>query len=295
MRVITAAQLEPLVAPVALPRAPYAVTFAFAGVTVELRTTQPHLAEEIQRRFCAHVTGEPAALRYLVWETESGYVFCSADGAGWRWNEGALPVGALAFLTDAALIAAVVRADRALRSAHAAAFSHNGIGAILAGDTTSGKTTTLLACARAGMRVFSDERALLRGDRLYPFLRRCGVREGGRRLLLADDASDALARELRFREHVDLSACFGAEAIADPVPMRAAFVLHARGPRPSARRIGATDVFPAVARWFDMRGDAMERLSCALSLLRRCRCFALTLGPPGETAAAIRRALEAPA
>lgn len=293
MRVITATQLRrgssvPLQAPLA-----YASRFDIASICVELRTDQSALAAALNRTYADHRSDAPADFTYTVCRYEQGYCFTCAHDGSWFWDEGELPGDALAFLTDAALMSALVHADGALQSMHAAAVEYRGAGAAIVGDSTAGKTTTLLACARSGMRVYSDERALLRGGVLQPFLRRCNVRRGGRDLLLRDDGGDALAQVLADAESFSLREVFGERHCAAPAPLRAVFVLKALGTRASVCPTGAAQALPAISRWFDTRGDAMDRLGSAIATLRAAQCFALTLGTPAQTASTIRSTIEA--
>lgn len=292
MRVISASDLIRSAVPVIAPKTPYALRLRFAGVVAELRAVDNELTRAMQERYRYHVTSARADFTYYAVPSVGGYRFwCAHDGA-WEWQDGPLPVDALVFLADAALMSAVVHARCDLCSIHAAAVALNGKGALIAGDSTAGKTTTLLACGRAGLQMFSDERALLRSGQLQPFVRRCQVRDGGRVLLLGDDDSDALAGALRGGIDVDTVDCFGPRAIAKPCPLKAAFILQ--GPERAARlkRIDAATALSAVARWFDTRADAIGRIGVALATLRATDCYALTLGPPAETARAIRTVLE---
>lgn len=290
---ISAAQLEPLASAPEAPCLPYALRLCFAGVAVELCSTEQALIDALRHKFRYHLTGAAPEFQYFVWPTPTGYRFwCSHEG-GWQWNSGILPSDALAFLTDAALCAAVIHARPELRSIHAAALALDGAGAIIAGESTAGKTTTLLACARAGAQVFSDERALLCGGTLQPFVRTCTVRSGGRALLLRDDRFDTLGARLRGASEIDLIECFGKEIIAAPVPLRAVFVLGGPGERAVAQPLEPPHALPAISRWLDMCARPVERLAEGLALLQERLCYRLTLGTPAATAAVILDAMAA--
>lgn len=257
-----------------------AACVTIAGVTMELRTNVPGLAQGFAHRFSEHPADGPADFVYYVREDASGYaLWCDRDGA-WRWD-GALPLDAIVFLTDAAAIAALVRYDDSLVSIHAAGVACHGIAAAIAADSTGGKTTTALACAQAGMEVYSDERVLLRDGVLHPFLRRVNVREGGAQLLGIE------AGELSWRE------TFGAGAAAQPAPLRALFVIAGKGARPAVEAIDTSSAVSAIARWLDCKGDPLRRTAHAVSIVRSVRSFALTLGSPQDTARAIQSTLQA--
>jgi hypothetical protein len=287
MQVISARELLP--APFEAPPGdlPYTITLEFGGIAVALRTPIGGLVDEMRSKYGPHVSRTAPAFEYFVWPSPSGYRFWTPSSGGRQWTSGALPPDALAFLTDAALLSAVVRSHESLRSLHAAAICVNGNGAAIVGDSTAGKTTTLLACARAGAQVFSDERALLRDGVLQPFLRRCSVREGGRAMLLAECEDDALGYALRAHRTICLRECFGATALAQPAPLNAVIVLEGRAHEPDIREASALAALPAVTRWFDMRGGVMERASSALRLLRGVRCYTMRLGTPAQSARAI--------
>ena len=165
------------------------------------------------------------------------------------------------------------------------------LAAAIAGHSAAGKTATLLACARRGMRVYSDERVLLRQTIVHPFLRRCSVRGAGARLLLADQDADRLPDALRTLPQLSLKLCFGAEAIAPPRPLRALFAIAGTGHCAALELIDTAAALPAITGWFDARGDMVDRVSRAIGMLRKVRCYRLTLGTPDETAAAIGYAL----
>jgi hypothetical protein len=262
-----------------------------AGITLELCTDMPEVARLFALRYADHPATSPADFRYFVGTVRGGYAFWCGHAATWRWTQGALPPDAIAFLADSVAMAALLRFDAALASMQAAAVEYNGVAAAIAGQSTTGKTTTLLACARRGMRIYSDERALVRKSDVYPFLRRCSVRAAGARLLLADHDNDRLADALRISPELSLKTCFGAAAIAEPRPLRALFVIDGSSHCAALELIDTASALPAITRWFDARGDMVDRVSHAIALLRDVRCYRLTLGSPDESAAAIAYAL----
>lgn len=262
-----------------------------AGVTLELCTDMPEVARLFAMRYADHpAEGEPD-FRYFVATVRGGYVFWCAHAPTWRWAQGALPPDAVVFLADSVAVAALVRYDSALASMQASAIELNGIAGAIAGQSTTGKTTTLLACARRGMRVYSDERVLLRHSTVHPFLRRCSVRAAGARLLLADRDGDRLADVLRTAPELSLKTCFGSAAIAEPRTLRALFIIEGNGHCAALELIDTAAALPAITRFFDARGDMVDRVSRAIGILRDVRCYKLTLGSPDESAAAIAYAL----
>ncbi|MFN2449371.1 MAG: hypothetical protein ABR508_06220 [Candidatus Baltobacteraceae bacterium] len=272
--------------------APQSVALRIAQIGVRIETAVPGLAAELALRYAGHLDERAPDFVYRIFPSPQGYAFwCDHDGA-WQWKAGSLPLDAIAFLADAAMLSALVHFDPLLASVHAAAVAAHGCAAAIAGDSTAGKTTTLLACARAGLQVYSDERALVRQGIVHSFLRRCSVRPDGRSRLLADDDADALAHAMHARGDIALAAVFGEAAVAPPLALRALFVLDGYAARPFIEPIDATAALPAVSRWFDTCGGAIERTARALGLLRSLHCFRLTLGTPRESALAVRETLE---
>lgn len=269
----------------------HTATCEIAGVTMELRTDMPEVARLFALRYADHPAVGAPDFRYYVATVRGGYAFWCGHASSWRWSQGALPPDAVVFLADAVALAAVVRFDAHIASMHAAAIEHSGVAAAFAGTSTTGKTTTLLACARRGMRIYSDERVILRENVVHPFLRRCSVRAAGARLLLAENDNDRLADALRAAPELSLKTCFGRAAIASPHPLRALFVLNGTGHCAALEAVDTATALPAITRWFDAHGDMVDRVARAITLLQDVKCYRLTLGTPDESAAAIAYAL----
>lgn len=258
-----------------------------AGVVMELRTDLHEVARLFGLRYADHPASREPDFCYYVSSARGGYAFWSDHAPSWRWTQGTLPPNAIAFLADAVMISAVIRYDPEMASIHAAALEYQGTAVAIAGHSSANKIATLMACARRDMRVYSDERAIVRGNVVHPFLRRCSVRAAGPRLLLADRQTLPDVPEL------SLKTCFGAAAIAKPRPLGALFVLAGSGSTASLEPIDAATALPAITRWFDARGDLMDRVTRAISPLRGLHCFRLILGSPDETAVTIGRAISA--
>lgn len=295
MRLISAEQLERCPQPPAMGvPASSAVRCTIAGVVVDIHSNVAGVIDAFAGRYADHridVSDRPADAVYRIEEDDVGYVFSRDGGSAWIWRHGELPPGAVAFLADAALMSSLIRSDPALASIHAAAVWWNRRAAAIAGSSTAGKTTTLLACARHGMRVYSDERALLRNGVVQPFLRRCAVREGGRSRLLQDDDRDRLALALQADQTFSLRATFGDGAVAPPQRLTALFVIAGFADTPRVESMSAAETLPCIGRWFDAAGSRMERLARALALLQTLRCFRVLLGTPAESAHAISRSM----
>ncbi len=256
-----------------------------AGVVMELRTDIAEVARLVGLRYADHAASREPDFRYYVVTARSGYAFWSDHAPSWRWTQGPLPPDAIVFLADAVIVSAVIRFDTEIASIHAAALEFRDTAIAIAGNSGSAKTAAMLACVRRRMRVYSDERALIRGGIVYPFLRRSAVRAAGARFTLAD-------RELSHESpELSLKTCLGPDAIAQPRPLGALFVIAGSGGSASLEHVDAAVALPAIARWFDARGDLMDRVTRAIALLRGVHCFRLVLGTPDETAVAIAYAV----
>lgn len=261
------------------------------GVTIELRTDMPDVARLYSLRYGDHPATREPDFTYFVATVRGGYSFWCSHAPSWRWTQGVLPADAVAFLADSVVLNALVRYDGTLSIMQAAAVEHNGIAAAIAGHSVTSKTTTLLSCLRRGMRVYSDERVLLRQSIVYPFLRRCSVRGAGARLLITDRDSAPTIDALRTDPQLSLRTYFGPASVARPRPLRVLFTIAGTGHCAGLELVDTAAALPSITRWFDTRGDLVDRVSRAISMLQNVRCYRLTLGTADETSAAIAYAL----
>jgi hypothetical protein len=268
----------------------HTATCEIAGVTMELCTDIPEVARIFALRYADHPATREADFRYYAATVRGGYAFWCAHAPMWRWTQGVLPPDAVAFLADSVVLGAVVRFDPAVVSMQAACVEFNGIAACLAGTNAAGKATTLLACARRGMRLYSDERTVLRKTTAYPYLRRNSVRAAGARLLLTDSAEQRYEM-LHAEPQLSVKTCFGSDSIAQPHPLRALFAITGSGYCAALEAIDTATAMPAVMRWFDSHGDMVDRATRAIAILNTVQCYRLTLGSPDETAAAMAYAM----
>jgi hypothetical protein len=268
----------------------YTAACEVAGVTMQLCTDIPQVARLFALRYADHPARNEPDFCYYAATVRGGYTFWCAHAATWRWTQGPLPADAVAFLADSVALSAIIRYDAALVSMQAACVEHNGIAAALAGHSAAGKTATLLACARRGMRIYSDERTVLRNSIAYPYLRRSSVRAAGARLLLTDSA-EYRDEDAYLQPQLSPKTCFGGESIAQPRPLRALFVIAGSGYCAALEAIDTATAMPAVMRWFDAHGDMVDRATRAMSILGGVQCYRLTLGTPDETSAAMAYAM----
>lgn len=277
MRVIHANELTPCAAlqAVTSDAQPECASRTIAGITMELQSNVPGLANAFAERYSDHPPCAAPDFVYTVWQDADGYaMWCDHDGC-WRWPHGPLPLDAVLFLADAAAISALVHYDNRLASLHAAGIEYFGVAGALAAHSGGGKTTTALACARAGMRIYSDERVLVRERTALPFLRRCSLRD----------------EQMRECGSIAWTQAFGADCVAPPARLRALFVIRGKGAL-SIEPVEPAQALGSIGRWFDCTGGALQRIARAMVLLRSLRCYALTLGSPQESALAVRGVLE---
>jgi hypothetical protein len=276
-------ELEPAQRKALVSRALFATCVEIAGQTMEIRFDD-HLSRDLfARRYRDHRTHGDAAFIYYVSADANGRYFWSDVSPVWCWPDPSLSPDAVVFLADAAAISALIRSDPNLVSLHAAAVSHVGRAAGIVGESESGKTTTAFACASRGMQWYSDERLLLRGRSVMPFLRACNIRSGGAQLLGLD--VEAL-RELSIAEY------FGRGAVERPSPLCAIFVISGRAARAAVSRMERLAALPFLFHTMDSREPDFRRMAQLVQVLEEIPSFSLKLGTPDETVSAIASALE---
>lgn len=276
-----------------------AFRFEVAERTIEVIFDDARARDAFASRFARHATRRKPEFYYYVARDGTARYFFSSRSQAWRWVDGPTAPQTTAFLADAAVISAIVRSDAQLLSLHAAVVAHEGRIAAIGGTTWAGKSTTAVACVRAGMQFYSDERLLVRGTTVYPFQRLCTLRPASRKLLAADRIGDALEKRLlrdAEPEHdwrnVSIAKIFGARRIGRPGPLTAIFVLSGRSTNAAVRPILHQQAVPALFPWMDSREGDFKRLAQLVELIAAVPCFALELGSPKASAAAIARTLE---
>jgi hypothetical protein len=248
---------------------------------------------------------------FAFFDADLGPLFWSDGGPVFCWPHGPLQPHVTAFLADAVAMTAFFDArDDGAFSLHAASVGVAGGAAAIVADSNGGKTTTAVACARAGMQLYGDERCIIdaRGF-VHPFPRSINLRAGGNRLLLRDVLAGPDPAGERLRAHgegdwegVRLNDLLGAWSAPPPQPLRAVFLLagHAREPR--VEPASALRAAKAATRWAQGAGAGLERVARLLELFSATACYRLTLGTPHASACAVaavlatcERALEATA
>lgn len=267
-----------------------------AGIGMRLRFDDNKLRDQFAARYREHVSpsGDAAIVYSCSRIGDSYYFWSSAIPTAWRWP-GPLPLQALVLLVDATAMASLVRSDQTLLSFHAAALD-TPFGAVgIVGESTAGKTTTTLACARAGLSVFSDERLLVRGNKVLPFLRAFNIRPHGRALLEADDATDefaaAMAQQPRDLDWNDVSPYEVITRLRRPqsAALRALFLLQGTSDSASVTELGQAHIMRVLMASADCCAiSRLERAARVRAMISGVGIFGLTLGTPAGSAALIQ-------
>jgi hypothetical protein len=230
-----------------------------------------------------------------------GWLFWSEGGTAYRWPHGDLADDIVAFLADAvALTAFIQQREDGIVSLHAATLGVAGGVAAIVGDSNVGKTTTAVACARAGMDLYSDERALIdRQSLVHPFPRAINVRAPGLRLLVRDTPSgdDPIGARLRARgdgdwNDVRISDLAPARRPLEPRPLRAVFLLAGAGAEPVVETVTASRAARAAARWAQGAGAGLDKVARLIDVFSQVPCYRLQLGTPHASARLIRSIAE---
>jgi hypothetical protein len=238
---------------------------------------------------------------FAMRDPKLGWLFWSDTSSVLRWPHGNLPAHIVAFFADAVALTGFF-ADRAdgMVSLHAASVGlPNGIAAII-GDSNAGKTTTAIACARARMDLYSDERCLLdRRSFVHPFPRAINLRSSGLQLLVRDLLPGADPIGARLRAHaggdwnnVRISDLVRGQRTLEPRPLRAVFLLGEHVPAAAAHLASPAQAVRASARWAQGAGAGLNKIAHLLDVFGTVPCFRLDLGTPDESAQLIRRVLE---
>ena len=300
--VVTADDLESVVLSAeersaVIARATHEVTFAIDGLACRVTFEDASAAVAYRARYALNDVAGQSAIHICVARDPSGrWLFVHCDGESKRWRDESCSTDLLICLADAFALTAFFRAVPHLMSMHAAVVGIEGGAAAIVGDSIAGQTTTAVACARRGLRLYSDERLVLSRRQVVPFPRTLTIRPGGIRLLLDAPLNDWVARRL-----ADASAATNVaygellgEWSAPPVePLRSAFIIAAIGSSPYVERIARTHVAQAALARAHCVEIGTDRFTRLLAALEGVACYRLTLGSPHDTADLIENRLRA--
>lgn len=286
--------------PFARPLCP--VTVDLAGYACTVHFDDGDAAARFAARYADMLTRAPAPHQaFALHDPAAGHVFWKDGGNMFRWPHGPLPPPAIAFLADAVAITACFQ-DRGdgMLSLHAAALGVPGGVAAIIGDSNAGKTTTAVACARAGMFLYSDERcAVDPQSRVHAFPRALNLRAPGLSLLARDRLASPDPVGDRLRAHagsdwndVRITDLFGEQASLQPEALRAVFLLAGAARQPAIERVAAGCASKAAARWAQGAGNGLDKIARLQRLFSGVACYRIVLGTPSASADMIRRVLE---
>jgi hypothetical protein len=204
------------------------------------------------------------------------------------------------------IVSAVQRTQRDVVFLHAASVGVGDVGGLLVAPTHGGKSTTALAVAGRGNALFGDDVAAVRRSNveLIPYRESVGVRDPPlvqelRARLAACPHVAEMSPDGTLRQLVRTRDLF---PIPDALPLRYGFVLDGFGASAAVRSFRAdrsetprlralsAGMLPA---WGPTPGTHVTRFLAVVRLMSELECFAVTVGPPDETAALIESVMGA--
>lgn len=276
-------------------RAAHAVRVGLLGHGITANFERATCAALLQHRYRA-MSVTAGAQQLHVAQDDRGLTHFYYDRHAYVWPHGTIGDRATAFLADALVTSALLRAIPATVTLHAAALEHGGCAFAITGVSTAGKTTTAIACAAAGCGIYSDERCVITCAGVVPYPRAVNVRSGALELLRASLPDGPVARRLRrfpASEWNDASMpeLFGGER-PHAAPLRALFSIRGRSDVPRTRRISPVDMLADARIGAVTSQVGLERVRTLLETLSGIACYELVLGSPFATALHIQRVVE---
>jgi hypothetical protein len=279
------------------------VVIDVAGITCAVHFDDSEAAAMFRLRYTDLLSlgATPERHAFAMRDPEQGWLFWSGTLPVLRWPHGDLAAHAVAFLADAVALTAFFQdRDDGLVSLHAASLGlPNGVAAII-GDSNAGKTTTAIACARAQMDLYSDERCLIdHRSYVHAFPRAINIRSSGLQLLVRDRLPGADPIGVRLRAHaggdwndVRISDLMRGQRTLEPRPLRAVFLLGEHAPAPILQSVPPAQAVRAAARWAQGAGSGLNKIAHLLDVFGAVPCYRLHLGTPSASAQLIRSLME---
>jgi hypothetical protein len=299
MIMVTAAQLVDIELGAAtrhelLQRASEVVGFEWFGKRIAVHFDESAAAISFRSRYSAFLSSGPPDL--VVCAVRSGNeagepVFWTEPGGACRYPA-ALNGDVIAFLADAVTHRAFFDVNPAIMSFHAAAVRVGDAAAAISAESTGGKSTTALACARRGMPLYTDERCVLINGSVHAFPRAVNVRKGGMDLLLAQNVQFDGGIGKRLQPHggahwesASFEEIFGKRALPEPAKLEVIFFIEGRAGVPHVAPVPRGDaIVRLLTAGFCGPQCGMDRVAAATALFQQTRVYALTLGSPDDTA-----------
>ena len=277
-------------------RAAHRVGIGLLGHGVSAHFEREASAALLANRYRAMPSAQ-GLLQMHVASDERGLTHFFHQEQAYVWPYGAIGDRATAFLADAIVTGALLRAIPASLTLHAAALEYGGAAFAITGISTAGKTTTAIACVAAGCSIYSDERCIITAAGVVPYPRAINVRAGSLDLLRSSLPDGPVTRRLRRfcgSEWNDASMpeVFGSRERPEAAPLRALFSIRGRGDTPRSRRISPVDMLADARVGAVTREDGLDSVRVLLETLSGIACYELVLGSPFATALHVQRVVE---
>lgn len=277
-------------------RATHGVHIGLLGCGISAYFEQEGGAAQLRARYRSF-SYDGSGLQAHIACDDRGITHFLGDGEAYVWPHGRLSDRGTAFLADAVITDALLRAIPASITLHAAALRYGDAAFALTGVSTAGKTTTAIACAAAGCGIYSDERCINTPAGVVPYPRALNIRPGALELLRANLPPGEVGDRIRgFRgtqwRNAPFEELFAAREQPAPARLHALFSICGYGAAPQTRRITPIEMLTAAQIGAKSRARGMERLGALIQTLSEAACFELVLGTPYATALHIQRLLE---
>lgn len=271
------------------------VTLEMLGTIVAVHFDDVDAAARYRRRYERFQSADtPTVHAYAVRDADET-LFWYGDRLGFRWDAPLTDPAAIDFLADSVVRREFFGERSDALTFHAAAVETARGAVAIVGPSTGGKTTTALACARRGMRLFTDEECVYASGRVHPFPRALNLRADGIARILADPifADGGIRARLAERAGSDwvcasFDELFATRELPDGAPLVAIYFLAPGGPPATIAPLPLDEALRAFfAAWPRSARHGVERVAETLRLFAAAPPFSLRLGTPDETALAI--------
>jgi len=270
--------------------AAFRVTLGIGTTAIGVGFSDPAVLADFRYRFGDLLVDRAPDYEFYVVDSGDGTYFWSdpANVRVWPFEKTASFV--TSFFADSAVMYDFFTRGRYL-SLHAGVVGgERGLAAIV-GSSTAGKTTTTVACARRGMKLYSDERCVLFEHLVYPFPRALTLRAGGRNLLANDGYTGAPAFTAFLQQWeaipevlVQPSALFSGRVGGPPLPLSAVLVIDGVAAHPQLTEVPVYDIVPHLAEAMWANASGLDRVARILAEFGALRCYKVRLGAPDQTA-----------
>ncbi len=278
-------------------RAQKLVTIQWFGTRVGACFDDPFEAEAFRARYRSFETsGVPDMWSCAVRGDNGEPIFWTEPGGACRWPGVLRKPGLIAFLADAVTRRAFFDINASIISFHSAAVQIGNAAVAISANSTGGKSTTAVACARRGMGLYSDEHCVVIDGFVHAFPRALNIRKGGLERLAAEDVphDEGIGRRLRRHRGFDWNFVtfpnlLGGRPLPQPRRLEAIFFIDGCARAARATPLGLDD---AITRLLTaaLRGPraGIDRVAAAAAIVQRARAYGLTLARPDETARLIQ-------